>query len=264
VPKVSIIVTTFNRQEYLTQTIHSILNQTYQDFELIVVDNYSSYDFFSFIESFRNEKIIPLQNQNNGIIAANRNIGIRYANGEYIAFCDDDDIWVSNKLEEQIRIFNESNCDLVYTNMFFFKGDTTNILKKTSRKNIYCLKDLINRNQINTSTVLVRNNSCLVFPEDELLITIEDYALWLNLYMKGFRFKLMNQPLVYFRISELNTSNKNWEINHIRLIYLHTSILIRDPKLKIKKIILTRTLVNFLKFVIKNILMNRHNKKNYD
>lgn len=263
VPKVSIIVTTFNRKVYLEQTISSILNQTYQDFELIVVDNYSNYDFFALIESFRNNKIIPVQNQNNGIIAKNRNIGIKKAIGEYIAFCDDDDIWVNNKLEEQIKIFNKSNCDLVYTNMFLFKGDTGNIIKKSSNKQIKSLTDLIRRNQVNTSTVVVRNSNYLVFPEDSVLLSIEDYALWLELFTKGFIFEFIKKPLVYFRISDYNASKINWTINHLRLIYLHTSILIRYPKLKIKYIVISRIIINFFKYLIKNTLKNLYPNMNF-
>lgn len=85
-PKVSVIVTTYNRKEYLAETIQSILNQTFQDFELIVVDNYSNYDFFGLMKSFNSEKITAFQNQNNGIIAVNRNFGIKLAKGEFIAF----------------------------------------------------------------------------------------------------------------------------------------------------------------------------------
>lgn len=255
-PKVSVVVTTFNRKESLTQTISSILTQTFQDFELIVVDNFSNYDFFALINSFRNDKIIPVQNQNNGIIAKNRNIGIIMSKGDYIAFCDDDDIWVCNKLEEQIKVLNQSECDLVYSNMYFFKGEISNIVKKTSNKKIYCLGDLIKRNHVNTSTVIVRKSKYLIFPEDSLLVSIEDYALWLNLCIKGFVFEFIPQPLVYFRIGDLNISNRNWKINHLRLIYLHTFILIQNQNLKIKAIITSKIVMNLIKYLVKSTLKN--------
>lgn len=250
-PKISVIVTTYNRKEYLTETIQSILNQTYQDFELIVVDNFSNYNFFALMDGFKSEKIIPMQNQNNGIIAVNRNFGIKQAKGEYIAFCDDDDSWVVNKLQDQMNILLEINCDLVYSNMFLFKDDITNVIKSTSNKKISELNDLINNNQINTSSVLVKNKD-LFFPEDPKLIGVEDYALWLDLYIKGFRFEFAHHPLVYFRIGEVTTSNKNWAIKHLKLIYLHSSILIQHPELKIKKKVFVKILMNSLKFSIKN------------
>ena len=106
-PLVTVVVTTYNRKELLKETIDSILNQTYTNFELIVVDNFSNYDFLKHVKSFEDKRIIAFQNQNNGIIAVNRNFGIKRANGDYIAFCDDDDLWLPNKLETQIRNFDK-------------------------------------------------------------------------------------------------------------------------------------------------------------
>lgn len=250
-PEVSVIVTTYNRKEYLTETIQSILNQTYQDFELIVVDNFSNYDFFSLIESFNRNNIIPLQNINNGIIAVNRNYGIKHAHGKYIAFCDDDDIWVNNKLQLQLDIMQQTNCDLVYSNKIYFKGDTSNVIKQGSNRKIRNLRDLIKYNEVNTSSVLVRNRD-LFFPEDPYLVAVEDYALWLNLCQKGYRFEFLSQSLVYFRISEMSTFKKNWDTNHLRLIYLYTCFLLHNPELHIKGIVLFKILWNFMKFSIKN------------
>lgn len=255
-PKVSIIVTTFNRKEYLTETIQSILNQTYQDFELIVVDNYSNYNFFSHIVSFNSEKIRPFQNLNNGIIAVNRNFGIKHATGDFIAFCDDDDIWINTKLHDQLKFLYETNCDLVYSNMFIFKGDINNIIGRTSNRKIKSLKNLINNNPIVTSSVLVRNSD-IFFPENPNLIAIEDYALWLNLYLKGFRFKFSEKPLIYFRISETNTStNKEMYITkHLKLIYLYVSLLIQNSQLRIKTQLIRIIGLNYLKFYIKSTLI---------
>lgn len=253
-PKVSVIVTTYNRKEYLTETIQSILNQTYQDFELIVVDNFSNYDFFALIESFKSEKIIPLQNQNNGIIAVNRNVGINYAKGEYIAFCDDDDIWIKNKLNIQMKIVKETNCDLLSSNMLYFDENITKITGKSKNKKIRNLKDLITKNQINTSTVLVKNTKELFFKEDRNLIAIEDYALWLDLFIKGISFEFINQPLVFYRVGQHNINKKNWDIINLKMIYLYKSILIYNPNIPIKLQIIREIVFNYMKFAIKYIL----------
>ena len=257
-PKVSVIVTTYNRKEYLTETIQSILNQTYQDFELIVVDNYSNYDFYEHIQSFNDPRIRAFQNQNNGIIAVNRNFGIKQAKGEYIAFCDDDDIWIGKKLEKQITILNKTKGDLVHSNMFLSNGDITNIIGKTSYKKINNLKNLIAKNTIVTSSVLVRNKG-LFFPEDMNLIAIEDYSLWLNLYLKGFKFEFSDSPLICFRISGSNTSSnkKMYITNHLKLIHLYVSLLIQDPNLPIKRQIAGKILLNFLKFSLKEIITKK-------
>ena len=71
--KVNIIITTYNRPELLSKTILSILSQTYYNFELIIIDNFSNYDFFKLIHNFNDDRIKGFQNQNNGIISINRN-----------------------------------------------------------------------------------------------------------------------------------------------------------------------------------------------
>jgi len=253
-PKVSVIVTTYNRKEFLRETIQSILNQTFKDFELIVVDNYSNYDFFEHVKSFNDPRIRAFQNQNNGIIAVNRNFGIKHAKGEYIAFCDDDDIWFPEKLQMQMKVINETKSELVYSNMILFKREITNIKRKTSNKRIKTLQNLICQNQINTSSVLVKNDK-LFFPEEKELIAIEDYALWLNLFIQDFRFEFIDRPLVYFRLSDGNNSKKHWTSYHLKKIYLFTSILIIYPRLKIKGLIFRQIVLNILKYLVKEFFL---------
>ena len=74
--KLSVVVTTYNRRFLLKETLDSILAQTYKDFELIVVDNHSDYEFFDFIGTFNDPRIKPYRNENGGIISVNRNFGI--------------------------------------------------------------------------------------------------------------------------------------------------------------------------------------------
>ncbi len=138
--KVSVIVTTFNRKFFLTETINSILNQSYKDFELIVVDNYSDYNFISHIKSFKDKRIRAFQNQNNGVISINRNFGIKKAKGKYLAFCDDDDIWFKEKLDLQIKKIREKKCDLVSSNMILFKNSIENVIGVQKNRLVYNVK----------------------------------------------------------------------------------------------------------------------------
>lgn len=85
-PLVSVILITYNRECFLKETIDSILAQTYRNFELIIIDNFSDYDFNALVNSYHSNKIRAFQNQNNGIIAINRNFGIERARGNYLAF----------------------------------------------------------------------------------------------------------------------------------------------------------------------------------
>ena len=186
-PLVSIIVTTYNRKKLLKETIDSILNQTFKDFELIVVDNFSNYDFFKCIKSFNSDCIRPFQNQNNGIIAINRNYGINRAKGKYIAFCDDDDWWFLHKIEKQINKLLNSNKNMIFS-----------MIKEFGEISIYSnyfginplpfkvntsTKALLMTNCIPFSTVLIEKLSLYkigLFNEGKSFVGIEDNELWVR------------------------------------------------------------------------------------
>ncbi len=253
-PKVSVVVTTYNRKELLRETIQSILDQTFRDFELIVVDNYSNYDFFEYIKSFNDYRIRAFQNQNNGIIAVNRNFGIKKAKGEYIAFCDDDDLWTKKKLETQLKKLVESKADLVSSNMFIFKGNRNNVQSKTKNRKPKGIKDLLSYNQIYTSTVLVKNVNALFFPEDISLITVEDYGLWIKLLNVGYNFEFIDEALVYYRKMPEGSYVKNYKNRNLKLINFYVSLLISSKFLKQKNRIILLMAIQMAKYVSKNIL----------
>jgi glycosyltransferase involved in cell wall biosynthesis len=212
-PKVSVIVPTYNRKEYLSETILSILNQTFQDFELIIVDNFSNYDFFTHVKSFKSEKIIPLQNRNNGIIAINRNFGIKHAKGEYIAFCDDDDLWFENKLEVQINwLENNQKTLLICSDYFLLQRNFIYPVKSLKKylipiigeNNCICFMNFV----ANSSVVIRKDFFCdgnFINESDEVK-TAEDYDLWLRASFHG-RIKFLNKKTFKYRIHENQSSN---------------------------------------------------------
>lgn len=224
-PKVSVIVTTYNREKYLKETIQSILNQTFTDFELIVVDNFSNYNFFEIIESFNDSRIKAFQNQNNGIIAINRNFGLKNATGEYVAFCDDDDTWATQKLEKQIEVIKEHDKLIVCSNVIYIDKESCFIktIRKKSYKNPF---QIYVNNIITLSSVLVNNTDLLVFDESSLFKAIEDCGLWTKLIHNGYNVFNMNEPLVNYRITGANFSfNKRFE--PVRRIALFSAMLLR-------------------------------------
>lgn len=245
-PKVSVIVTTFNREVLLKETIDSILKQTFKDFELIVVDNFSEYDFLASMSQYDDFRIRIYQNQNDGVIAANRNFGIKKAKGEFLAFCDDDDLWHPTKLEKQFKYIIEENADLVHTNMYVFQDSPDKIINQTKSKEYTKLSQLIQNNQIYTSTVMVRGKE-VKFPEDAAMFAVEDYSLWLKLLSNNKRFKLHKEPLVYYRLNPTNTSKKYWATKHIKNIYVLSQLLIAG---KSKKSITVVYSINVVKHII--------------
>ena len=185
-PLVSVIVTTYNRRDLLTKTIDSILNQTYKNFELIVVDNYSDYNFLSEIKSFNDERIRPFQNANDGVIAVNRNFGINKAKGDYLAFCDDDDSWYPEKLMVCHKSF-DGKTDLIY-HALRVAGDnrifSRKVLKGRNHKSPVLIDLLINGNPICNSSVIVRKSIIERIggiDENKEMVTVEDYNTWLKI-----------------------------------------------------------------------------------
>ena len=123
-PAVSVVLITYNRKPLLRETVASILNQTFSDFELIVVDNVSEDGTERFVRSLDDPRVRYIRHPNGGVISINRNVGIRAARGDYIAFCDDDDLWVPDKLQRQIRAMEDNpRAGLCFTDGVAFRED---------------------------------------------------------------------------------------------------------------------------------------------
>ncbi len=259
-PLVSVIVTTYNRKKYLKETIQSILAQTFTDFELIVVDNFSNYDFFRVIEEFGDSRIRPFQNANNGIIAVNRNFGILKAVGKYLAFCDDDDLWEKEKLAIQMEYVKNSPKVIVSSSFTVIdeesKKGKVQIIKDYQKK-----YDVYKENLTPLSSVVLTRSKDVFFDEDPCMRTIEDYALWIRLFHKGYGLQVIQKPLMRYRISSSNTlySLENLKIVAIRRIYLYSKMLIQIPDIPIG--VYVRAVLRNLKILIVTIIKNGKFKK---
>ena len=114
-PKVSIILPTYNRAYIIEKGINSLLNQTYQDFEIIIVDDGSTDNTEEIIKKLqeKDKRIKYIKLKTNKGAATARNIGIKAARGEYIAFQDSDDEWMHEKLEKQVKVLDTSSKEVV-------------------------------------------------------------------------------------------------------------------------------------------------------
>jgi glycosyltransferase involved in cell wall biosynthesis len=125
---VSVIIPTFNRFRYLMNTIESIKNQTYKNIEIIVVNDCSTQnEYYEYNWDENKIKIIHLEKNSKNIFGFGcagyvRNNGFKYAEGKYIAFCDDDDIWFPNKIELQINAMIETGCKMSSTDGYIGNG----------------------------------------------------------------------------------------------------------------------------------------------
>jgi glycosyltransferase involved in cell wall biosynthesis len=200
---VSVILPTYNRAQLLNISINSVLSQTYRDFELILIDDCSTDSTSSVLDSITDDRVRVIKNTSNKGIAAVRNIGVMNSRGKYIAFLDDDDEWLPDKLEKQVKIIEESSPVLgcVYTGIIIIMDGSNNTSQtKVShfRKNI--LNNLLFNNFITTSTMLIKKE-CFektgLF--DESIPYGEDYDMWIRI-AEIFEFENISEPLVKYRI----------------------------------------------------------------
>ncbi|MEH2437455.1 MAG: glycosyltransferase [Nostoc sp.] len=232
-PIVSVIIPTYRRANLVGQTIESVLAQTYTDYEVIVVNDGSTDKTVEVLYQF-GDKITVIQQKNKGVSAA-RNAGIRVAQGRYIAFVDDDDLWLPNKLEKQIACLESHlNIGLVYSDMFCFNEN--GVLPNTWAKanptpSVQRLWTLFGRNFIPTSTVVV-HRECLdaVGLFDETLTSCEDYDMWLRIIAK-WQVHLLSEPLVHYRLSP-NSMQNNEEQMLVNWLRVKEKAFGRHPKLQ--------------------------------
>lgn len=212
---VSVISPVYNVEKFIETTIMSVLNQTYKNVEYILIDDCSPDNSAEIIQRLAKEypQIRYHKLEKNSGAGFARNIGIKLAEGQYIAFLDSDDCWKPEKLEKQIALSNEKNAELVFTaiEMIDEKG---NIIKaKRNVKEIIDYKFLLKNTMIATSSVLIDISKVGKF-EMPLIRSGQDYATWLMLMRNGRRAYGINDALTQYRRTEGSLSSKktkNWK-----------------------------------------------------
>ena len=211
--KVSVMVLTFNRSKLLKETIDSILNQTFKDFEIIVVDNYSTDNTEEVVKSYNDNRIKYFKNKNYGLLAINRNFAIEQSSGEYIASCDDDDLWFPKKLEKQLAEFEkDESIGLVCSNGFYLYKNGKKRKIFSSRDRYFSFKKLLKINKIMCCSVLIKKSvfdDVGIFDEDNpKIFTAEDYEMWLRI-AKKYKMRYIGEPLIKYRIHDDNLKNEH-------------------------------------------------------
>lgn len=204
-PFFSIIIPVFNSENTIYETLESVFIQTYNNYEVIIINDCSTDGSLSEIDkikdNFLNIKII--HNSENFGVAESRNIGIRNATSTYIAFLDADDVWMVDKLEKQKSVIERTDCDICCTSYDFIDENSQKI------KNSYIIPEyidyeiLLKQNYIGCSTAVVKRELLLRTPMDKNY-QHEDYALWLKLSRNGSKIIGIREPLIKYRI--LNNS----------------------------------------------------------
>ena len=223
-PTVSVVMPTYNHAAFIGEAIKSVLAQTYGDFELIVVDNYSEDDTESIVRGFNDPRIEYLKFSNNGVIAASRNAALKQARGEFIAFLDSDDTWTPDKIEIQLKHL-EANpnvalvCGSLVTRRNNAPFDTAGG-PSTAGLAGFSYNWLLDRSFIFCSSVMVRReviDDVGLFDEDPEMVSSEDWDLWLRIARKH-RLTLLGKQLGSYRVHGSNVSIDSRKIRRIECV----------------------------------------------
>ncbi len=225
-PLVSVIIPCYNSGEYIESTLKSALNQGYENFEIIAVDDGSSDDTYKILQisAINNQRIKPYRIEHSGRPSVPRNFGVSKASGELVAFLDADDLWTKHKLSSQVGyLLTHPEISFVYSMCFTF-GEVNFFsehyellpLPFRAAKNEEGLKTI--GNTIPLSSVIIRKeafNDAGGFDEDPGLKAVEDYDLWLRL-SERYKFHFIPRIHVYYRI-HASQSSADWQTREKRL-----------------------------------------------
>lgn len=222
--KISIIIPTYNGEKYIRRAVESVLNQTFQDFEIIVVDDFSSDKTIEIVKELQEKdsriKLICLE-KNSGGPAHPKNEGFKIASGRYLAYLDQDDEWMANKLEEQINFFENSKdkkiglvscgASLINTSGEYF-GSFIPV------KNRSIFPEILLRNPIysNSSVLIKREVIEDVGGRDENMRYSEDLEMWIRIAGYGYDFGYICKPLFKYYFHNNNVTNTASKIMKVR------------------------------------------------
>jgi len=207
-PVITIVIPTYNHADFLREALTSVLLQTYSDWEVIVLNNYSEDDTVEVVRSFGDPRIRLENFRNNGVIGASRNRGILLAKGRYIAFLDSDDTWYPDKLKNCL-LYLEAGADLV-GHALQYRGGREGVLYCGPERHATFDAMLDKGSCIVPSSTIVRKEvleSVGGFSEDPALVTSEDYHLWLRLAKAEIGMKFSREVLGEYRVHAGNQSS---------------------------------------------------------
>tara|TARA_B100000767_G_scaffold261955_1_gene274128 strand:+ start:1384 stop:2142 length:759 start_codon:yes stop_codon:yes gene_type:complete len=215
---VSIIIPYYKKKKYFKKTITSALNQSFKDFEILIVFDEGSNKNLEFIRliSKKDKRIKLIINKKNLGAGMSRNIGIRQSKGKFIAFLDADDIWHKDKLKKQLKFMHNTKSIASHTSYQIINENGKVISERPAKKLNY--KKLLNSCDIGLSTVIIKKSlfkNNILFPN---LKTKEDYVLWLKVSKKGVTFEAIKNNLTKWRSSKLSLSSST--IQKIKDAYL--------------------------------------------
>lgn len=209
----------YNSENFISETINSILNQTYKNWELLLIDDCSNDRTLEIVSSFLKEhsNIKLLKNKQNQGAAVSRNKGIKASKGNYIAFLDADDLWKPNKLEKQITFMQNKACDVSFSSYDLINEDGKPLNKKVKALKLLTYSKLLKSNYIGNLTGIY-NAKTLSKITSPNLRKRQDWLIWLTAIKKSGKPALgIQESLAYYRVRENSISSN--KINLLKYNY---------------------------------------------
>jgi len=265
-PFFSIIIPTYNQGTFLSKCLKSVFQQSYKDFEVIVIDNHSNDSTKNVLKKLK-KKIMWKKIYNKGVIAKSRNMGIKIARGKWLAFLDSDDTWNKDRLEiiyDQIR---KKNFDILCSGEVFKKNNKIiNMNIPGPYETSFYKKLILTGNRLSTSATVVKKyflkKKKIIFNEAKKFNTCEDYFFFLEIASKDGKFYFLKKILGTHRFHKKSSSS-----NLISTLETEKEVLkhhiFKVQKFKRNSIILWNEAIYFrnLKFALLNFVKNKNNIK---
>lgn len=207
-PRISIITPTYNREDMLLQTINSVSNQTYSDYEHIIIDDSSTDNTSRVVREQNDSRIRYIRNEENRGSNAARNRGLDCANGEILMFIDDDDRWLPKKAEHQLYIIDKHGVDLVYSSRRVVDEDGKLLYVSEAAVPSNPRDDILTHNYIGTPSCVAFRRSILDSAGDfnPKMKAKQDQELWIRVLEQCTRIGIIKEPLVeWTKHDEANT-----------------------------------------------------------
>ena len=221
-PLVSIVIPTYNHAKFISKALKSVIDQTYKNWEAIIIDNESVDETYKLINNFNDSRIKYFKIFNDGVIAKSRNLGIKEAKGDWVAFLDSDDWWTKDKLEVCFSKITK-DVDFIY-HAHEYVNKSKSFFKKKIIKGRQLKKPILNDlligtitkgSQISNSSVIVRKNILIKIGglnENKILVGSDDYDTWLRIAQITDQFLYINKKLSFYLVHNANTSSKDMSI----------------------------------------------------
>ena len=245
--KVSIIVPMYNAEKFIGKTIESVLSQTYENWEMLIMNDVSTDNSLAVVNEFakKDDRIMVVNTEKNMGVVKGRNHLIDLANGKYIAFLDADDYWHSQKLEKQIQFMKEKNAGISCTEYTRVKENGEKINEVVIKSEI-SYTDMLKNNYLGCLTVMydVEKVGKRYFKELE---KNEDYVLWLEIVKDVKTIYGLKQNLAYYRVLDNSRSSNKAKTAKVRWeIYR-----------KIEKLPLLKSIYYFMHYAVRAVLKSK-------